>query len=163
MRRATKARQRARRCFCRHDTMSIDWIAFTPWRSLVGGILIGIAAALLVLFNGRAAGISGIVAGLLHPRYPDTAWRVAFVAGLVVAPIAYLLLDQSPVIDIDAGYPLLVGAGLLVGLGTRYGAGCTSGHGVCGISRLSPRSIVATIVFIAVGMLTVFVMRHALG
>jgi uncharacterized membrane protein YedE/YeeE len=163
MRRATEAQQRARCCIAGHDVMSIDWIAFTPWRSLVGGILIGLAAALLVLFNGRVAGISGIVGGLFHPRYPDTAWRMAFVAGLVVAPIAYLLLDQAPVIDIDAGYPLLVGAGLLVGVGTRYGAGCTSGHGVCGISRLSPRSIVATIVFIAVGMLTVFVMRHALG
>jgi len=143
--------------------MNIDWTAFTPWWSLLGGIVIGIAAAMLVLFNGRIAGISGIVAGILHPRYPDTGWRMAFVAGLVVAPVVYLLLDHAPSIDIDAGYPLLVGAGLLVGIGTRYGAGCTSGHGVCGISRLSPRSIVATIVFMAVGMLTVFVMRHALG
>jgi len=143
--------------------MTIDWIAFTPWWSLIGGILIGIAAALLVLFNGRVAGISGIVAGLLHPRHPDTAWRIAFVVGLVVAPIVYVLLDRAPMIVIDAGYPLLVAAGLLVGIGTRYGAGCTSGHGVCGISRLSPRSIVATIVFIVAGMLTVFVMRYALG
>ena len=143
--------------------MTIDWLAFTPWWSLLGGILIGVAAAMLVLFNGRVAGISGIVAGMLHPRYPDTAWRMAFVAGLVVAPIACLLLDRAPAIDIDASYPLLVAAGLLVGIGTRYGAGCTSGHGVCGISRRSPRSIVATITFIAVGMLTVFVVRHALG
>ena len=143
--------------------MTIDWIAFTPWWSLLGGVLIGIAAAVLVLFNGRIAGISGIVAGILHPRYPDTGWRMAFVAGLVAAPIVYLVIGRAPMIDIDASYPLLVGAGLLVGIGTRYGAGCTSGHGVCGISRLSPRSIVATIVFIAVGMLAVFVMRHALG
>jgi hypothetical protein len=143
--------------------MSIDWIAFTPWRSLVGGILIGLAAALLILFNGRVAGISGIVAGLLRPRDADIAWRVAFVAGLIVAPIAYLLVAGAPAIDIDADYTLLVAAGLLVGIGTRYGAGCTSGHGVCGISRLSPRSITATIVFIAVGMITVFVARHALG
>jgi len=143
--------------------MTIDWNAFTPWSSLLGGVGIGVAAALLVLFNGRVAGISGIVAGLLHPRFPDTRWRVAFVAGLVLAPIFFLLLDRAPVIDVDAGYPLLVAAGLLVGVGTRYGAGCTSGHGVCGISRLSPRSIVATIVFIAVGMLTVFIVRHVLG
>jgi uncharacterized membrane protein YedE/YeeE len=143
--------------------MTIDWIAFTPWWSLLGGVLIGIAAAVLILFNGRIAGISGIVAGILHPRYPDTGWRMAFIAGLLLAPVVYVLLDRAPQIDIDACYPLLVAAGLLVGLGTRYGAGCTSGHGVCGISRLSPRSILATVIFIAVGMLTVFVMRHALG
>jgi uncharacterized membrane protein YedE/YeeE len=143
--------------------MTIDWIAFTPWWSLLGGVLIGIAAAVLVFFNGRIAGISGIVAGILHPRYPDTGWRMAFVAGLVAAPIVYLVIGRAPMIDIDASYPLLVGAGLLVGIGTRYGAGCTSGHGVCGISRLSPRSMIATVVFIGFGMVTVFVMRHALA
>jgi uncharacterized membrane protein YedE/YeeE len=143
--------------------MTIDWIAFTPWWSLLGGVLIGIAAAVLILFNGRIAGISGIVAGILHPRYPDTGWRMAFVAGLVAAPIVYLVIGRAPMIDIDASYPLLVGAGLLVGIGTRFGAGCTSGHGVCGISRLSPRSMIATVVFIGFGMVTVFVMRHALA
>lgn len=144
--------------------MTIDWAAFTPWSALAGGAMIGLAAALFVLLNGRIAGISGIVAGLLGPRSEgDTAWRIAFIAGMVVAPLAWLLFSSLPVIQIDAGYPLLVAAGVLVGISVRYGAGCTSGHGVCGISRLSPRSLVATLCFMATGFATVFVVRHLIG
>jgi uncharacterized protein len=143
--------------------MSIDWNAFTPWASLAGGVLIGIAVAMLVLLNGRVAGISGIVGGLLRPVRGDTAWRVAFVLGLLSAPLAYALFAPWPAPRIDASFALLVLAGLLVGIGTRYGGGCTSGHGVCGVSRLSPRSLVATLAFMAAGFATVFVARHVLG
>ncbi len=140
--------------------MQIDWTHFTPWASLAGGILIGVAATMLVLLNGRIAGISGIVGGLLAPRRADVAWRVAFVAGLLAAPLAMASYAQAP--RIDAGVGTLVAAGLLVGLGTSYGSGCTSGHGVCGLSRLSPRSLVATLAFMAAGMATVFLERHLL-
>ena len=143
--------------------MTIDWSQFTPWASLSGGILIGIAAAMLVLFNGRVAGISGILGGVLIPRRSDIAWRVAFVAGLLAAPWAYLLFAPAVVPRIDAGFGTLIAAGLLVGLGTRYGSGCTSGHGVCGLSRLSPRSLVATGAFMAAGFATVFIVRHVIG
>lgn len=143
--------------------MSIDWNAYTPWSALGGGVLIGLAAAIFVLLNGRIAGISGILGGLIRPVRGDVAWRMAFVAGLVGAPLVYLLGADWPRPQIDAGYGALIAAGLLVGLGTRYGAGCTSGHGVCGVSRLSPRSLVATAVFIGVGFVTVFVMRHLLA
>ena len=143
--------------------MTIDWSHFTPWASLSGGILIGIAAAMLVLFNGRVAGISGILGGVLIPRQSDIAWRVAFVAGLLAAPWAYLLFAPAVVPRIDAGFGTLIAAGLLVGLGTRYGSGCTSGHGVCGLSRLSPRSLVATGAFMAAGFATVFIVRHVIG
>ncbi len=138
----------------------VDWQAFTPWASLAGGALIGLAAALLLWLNGRIAGISGIVGGLLRPVAGDRAWRVAFVLGLLLAPLAYGVVAALPVLQVDAGYGLLVLAGLLVGVGTRYGAGCTSGHGVCGLSRLSLRSLVATVTFMAVGFATVFVVRH---
>ena len=138
--------------------MTIDWTHFTPWTSLAGGLLIGLAAAMLVLFNGRIAGISGIVGGLLAARRGDTAWRVAFVLGLFAAPLVMLLYATAP--RIDAGAGTLVVAGLLVGLGTSYGSGCTSGHGVCGLSRLSPRSLVATFAFMGAGVATVFVARH---
>lgn len=140
--------------------MTIDWNAFTPWSSLGGGILIGTAAAMLILFSGRIAGISGIVGGLLKPARRDIAWRVAFVAGLVAAPFVYRLFLALPALRIDAGWVVLVVAGLLVGLGSRYGAGCTSGHGVCGLSRLSFRSLVATGTFMATGFVTVFLIRH---
>ena len=140
--------------------MSIDWGHFTPWSSLAGGVLIGIAAAMLVLLNGRIAGISGIVGGLLRPMAGDIAWRVAFVLGLLLAPVAVALFGRQPFPTIDAGFGALIVAGLLVGLGTSYGSGCTSGHGVCGLSRLSPRSLVATLAFMAAGMVTVFVLRH---
>jgi len=140
--------------------MQIDWTHFTPWASLAGGILIGVAAAMLVLLNGRIAGISGIVGGLLAPRRSDVAWRVAFVAGLLAAPLAMAFYPQAP--RIDAGLGMLVLAGLLVGVGTSYGSGCTSGHGVCGLSRLSPRSLVATLAFMGAGIATVFIARHLL-
>ncbi len=142
--------------------MTLDWNAFTPWSSLAGGMLIGLAAAMLVLLNGRIAGISGVVGGLLRPLRGDIAWRVAFVLGLVAAPWAYAAYTRLPALRIDASYGSLVLAGLLVGIGTRYGSGCTSGHGVCGLSRLSPRSLVATLVFMAAGFATVFVLRHLL-
>jgi uncharacterized membrane protein YedE/YeeE len=140
--------------------MTIDWSHFTPWASLAGGALIGLAAAMLVLFNGRVAGISGIVGGLLVPRRGEIAWRLAFVAGLLLAPLAMLLFGKPPTPRIDAGFGLLVIAGLLVGVGTSYGSGCTSGHGVCGISRLSPRSLIATAAFMGAGIVTVFIARH---
>lgn len=143
--------------------MSVDWNHFTPAAALAGGVLIGVAAALFVLLNGRIAGISGIVAGLLRPIAGDVAWRIAFVLGLVAAPSVYLAFAALPALRIDAGYGALVAAGLLVGIGTRYGAGCTSGHGVCGLSRLSVRSLVATVSFMGTGFATVFVMRHLLN
>ena len=140
--------------------MSIDWNAFTPWSSLIGGMLIGLAAAMFVLLNGRVAGISGVLGGLLTPVRGDVMWRVAFVGGIVVAPLAYSLFLTLPPVQIDANYAALVAAGLLVGVGTRYGAGCTSGHGVCGLSRLSLRSLAATAMFMGAGFATVFVLRH---
>ena len=143
--------------------MSIDWNAFTPWHALVGGLLIGLATAMFVLLNGRIAGISGVLGGLLKPLAGDLLWRVAFIAGLIVAPLVYTLVSVVPAVQIDAEYGALIAAGLLVGVGTRYGAGCTSGHGVCGLSRLSPRSLVATLVFMGAGFVTVFVMRHLLN
>jgi uncharacterized protein len=143
--------------------MTIDWTAFTPVSALAGGILIGTAAGLFVLLNGRIAGISGILGGLLRLQSGDLGWRIAFIAGLVLAPLAWLTVTPLPAIRIDADYPLLVIAGLVVGISTRYGAGCTSGHGVCGISQLSPRSIVATFSFMATGFATVFLVRHVLG
>jgi uncharacterized membrane protein YedE/YeeE len=143
--------------------MSIDWNHFTPLAAMAGGVLIGIAAAMFVLLNGRIAGISGVLGGLLRPVRGDSAWRVAFVLGLVGAPLVYLLFAALPKPQIDAGYGALILAGLLVGAGTRYGSGCTSGHGVCGLSRLSPRSLVATAAFMGAGFVTVFVARHLLG
>jgi uncharacterized membrane protein YedE/YeeE len=142
--------------------VSIDWTTFTPWSALAGGAIIGIAAMLFALFNGRVTGISGIVGGLLRPSFPDWTWRAAFLAGLIVAPIVYRLFAGPPDLTIAANYPTLVVAGILVGLGTRYGSGCTSGHGVCGLSRLSPRSLVATLAFMAAGFATVFATRHLL-
>ena len=144
--------------------MTIDLNAFTPWSALLGGGLIGAAAGLLLLFNGRIAGISGVLGGLLRPQaLGDGAWRVAFVAGLLLAPLAYLGFAAWPTVVVSASWDTLVLAGLLVGVGTRYGAGCTSGHGVCGISRLSPRSLAATACFMAAGFATVYVLRHLLG
>jgi len=142
--------------------MSIAWNAFTPATALIGGALIGAAAAAFVVFNGRIAGVSGILGGLLSPARGDIAWRAAFVAGLVAAPLAYGVFAALPAIRVDTDIAVLIVAGLLVGVGTRYGSGCTSGHGVCGISRLSPRSIVATLAFMAAGFATVFATRHLL-
>lgn len=143
--------------------MNIDWNAFTPWASLGGGALIGVAAAMFMLLNGRIAGISGVLGSLLKPVKGDLAWRVAFIAGLVLAPLPYLLLAEWPATQTDASFGALVLAGLLVGVGTRFGGGCTSGHGVCGLSRLSPRSAVATLVFMAAGFATVYAVRHLLA
>jgi uncharacterized membrane protein YedE/YeeE len=142
--------------------MTINWNAFTPWSALLGGMLIGLAAALFALLNGRIAGISGVLGGLLKPVRGDVGWRAAFVLGLVVAPLVYALFKALPAVQIEAGYGALIIAGLLVGVGTRYGSGCTSGHGVCGLSRLSPRSLMATATFMAAGFATVFVLRHLL-
>jgi uncharacterized protein len=141
----------------------IDWAHFTPWASSAGGMLIGVAAAMLLLLNGRIAGISGIVGGLLQPAAGDLAWRLMFVLGLVSAPVLYGLIVSPPPVRIDASGTTLVIAGLLVGAGTRYGSGCTSGHGVCGLSQLSPRSLVATLAFMATGFMTVLVVRHLLA
>ena len=143
--------------------MTIDSMHFTPWMSLAGGMLIGLAAALLVLLHGRIAGISGILGGMLRPSAGDTAWRALFLLGLVLAPFAWSTVRPLPELHIDAGTGMLVVAGLLVGVGTRYGAGCTSGHGVCGMARLSPRSIAATCTFVAVGFVTVWLVRHVLA
>ncbi len=141
--------------------MHIDWIHFTPWSALAGGMLIGLAAALLLLLGGRIAGISGILGGLLRPSSGDIAWRLLFLAGIVLAPAILTRLVAFPAARIDADGATLVLAGLLVGIGTRYGAGCTSGHGVCGVARLSPRSLAATATFVAAGFLTVWLLRHA--
>ncbi len=125
--------------------------------------MIGVAAALLLLFNGRIAGISGILGGLLGASRGDRLWRAMFVAGLLLAPLAWSVASQLPAMQIDAGWGTLVAAGLLVGIGTRYAAGCTSGHGVCGLSRLSPRSLAATACFMAAGFATVYLVRHVAG
>ena len=143
--------------------MTIDWIHFTPGMSLLGGVLIGISSALFILANGRIAGISGILGGLLSRKPGDIVWRIAFLLGLVAAPAAMFALTGPITATIEANTEVLVIAGLLVGIGTRYGAGCTSGHGVCGLSRLSPRSLVATLAFMGAGMAIVFVMRHLLA
>lgn len=143
--------------------MLIDWSHFTPWSSLAGGMTIGIAVAVFALLNGRIAGISGIVGGLFRLQTGDIGWRIAFVAGLVAAPLVWQLFHSLPTFQIDSGYGILALAGLIVGIGTRYGSGCTSGHGVCGLSRLSPRSIIATLAFMGTGFVTVYIMRHMLG
>jgi uncharacterized protein len=145
--------------------VTIDWIHFTPWLSLIGGLIVGIAAAIFILVNGRILGVSGILGGLLAPKSGDVGWRLAFVMGMLAAPvtIGFLLpVDYLHAPRIDAGYSAIVLAGLLVGYGTRLGSGCTSGHGVCGISRLSPRSLVATGTFMAAGFTIVFIIRHLL-
>lgn len=140
--------------------MTLNWTAFTPASALAGGVLIGLAAALLILLGGRIAGISGILGGLLRRVPGERAWRAAFIGGLVVSPWLYAALAAPLAPHIEAGWPTLLAAGLIVGIGTRYGAGCTSGHGVCGLSRLSWRSAVATATFMAAGFATVFVVRH---
>jgi uncharacterized membrane protein YedE/YeeE len=139
-------------------------IEFTPVSAIIGGLLIGGSAALLLLLNGRVAGISGILGGLLQRAGGDRGWRLAFVAGMMLAPLAYAAAGGVlPSVRIDAEAGLVVIAGLLVGFGTRLGAGCTSGHGVCGVGRASPRSLAATVTFMATAVLTVFVTRHLIG
>ncbi len=149
--------------------MTIDWHSFTPWTSLAGGLLIGLASALLILANGRIAGISGILAGLLECKKGETAWLFAFIAGLCFAP--RLLLSIAPERPVTGRltpatpgqWALLAAAGLLVGFGTRLARGCTSGHGVCGLARLSPRSLAAVTTFMAAAMLTVYISHHLAG
>jgi uncharacterized membrane protein YedE/YeeE len=144
--------------------MQIDWLAFSPGPAFLGGILLGIAAALYVILHGRILGISGIVSGLLSPKEGDVDWRFSLVLGLLSAPfIGSLLFGLQTLSVIDADWISIIIAGVLVGFGAIYGSGCTSGHGVCGLSRLSPRSLVATISFMSAGFLTVFLIRHVLG
>lgn len=142
--------------------MSIDWHNFTPWSALAGGALIGLAASLFAVMNGRVAGISGLLGSLLE-RGEGRGEKGLFLLGVLIAPLLWQLFSRLPEIQIDSGWLALTVAGLLVGVGTRYGAGCTSGHGVCGLSRLSPRSLAATLSFMAAGFATVFVLRHLLG
>jgi len=143
--------------------MTIDWLHFTPWLSLVGGILLGLASAAFILVNGRILGISGILGGLLSPRVGDIGWRIAFLLGMAASPWVASLIFPEGLMEaprIETGYAAIAIAGLLVGFGTRYGSGCTSGHGVCGLSRLSPRSLVSTLTFMGLGFATVYVVRH---
>ena len=147
--------------------MSIYWEAFTPWSSLAGGVLIGLAAALMVVLLGRIAGISGILGGLLQGSTWRSAsqrgWRVAFVVGMLGAPLLWQIFAPLPAMQMPSNPVVIIVAGLLVGFGTRLGSGCTSGHGVCGLSRLSIRSLAATLMFMATGVVTVFVMRHVVA
>jgi uncharacterized protein len=137
---------------------------FTPVSAAIGGTLIGLSAVLLMALTGRVAGVSGIVAGLINPQTSDRAWRAAFVGGLVAAPIAVTLLgDAVPAPQLPGSYITIVAGGLLVGFGSRLGSGCTSGHGICGIARLSPRSIVATLVFMMAAIVVVALTHHALA
>lgn len=137
---------------------------FLPVEGLVGGLILGTAASVFVVFAGRVAGISGIVGGTLFVRGADLAWRLAFIAGLIVGPLVVELVTAAPVsVRVPSSFVGLVVAGLLVGFGTRLGSGCTSGHGVCGIARLSPRSLAATGIFMVTGIATVFVVRHVMG
>ena len=145
--------------------MNIDWTHFTPFSSLTGGIILGIASAIFILVNGRILGSSGIVGGLFPPKLGDTFWRIAFLLGFAAAPMVFHAVVPAQYITpprIDATDWMVVIAGLLVGIGTRYASGCTSGHGVCGLSRLSPRSLVATASFMSAGFITVYVMRHVI-
>ena len=143
--------------------MNLDWLHFTPWASLSGGVLLGVASAIFILLNGRILGISGILGGLLPPKVGDSLWRVAFLLGMFAAPLVFTSLAPAGFAStprIDATEWTVVAAGLLVGIGTRYASGCTSGHGVCGLSRMSPRSLVATLSFMGAGFATVYLLRH---
>ncbi len=145
--------------------LSVIQTAFTPWQSLAGGILIGLASVLLMLSLGRIMGATGILAGVLTPFvHPDTGWRLTILAGMVSGPLALMVLTGSmPAVDVPVSMPMLVLGGFLVGIGVTYGSGCTSGHGVCGMARLSRRSIVATLTFMVTTGLTVYITRHVLG
>jgi uncharacterized membrane protein YedE/YeeE len=143
--------------------MNIDGNHFTPWASLIGGLLLGVASAVFILIKGRILGISGILGGLLPPKVGDISWRVAFLLGMLAAPTVFMTLAPAGFASeprIDAGFWTVIVAGLLVGIGTRYASGCTSGHGVCGLSRLSPRSLVATLSFMGAGFFIVYIVRH---
>ena len=143
--------------------MTIDWLHFTPWSALAGGALIGLAASLFVIFNGRIAGISGLLGSLLARGGEGRGEKALFLLGLLLAPLLWQVFSVLPVIEFQGGWLSLLLAGLLVGVGTRYGAGCTSGHGVCGLSRLSPRSLAATLSFMGAGFAIVFLLRHVLA
>ncbi|MDY7067296.1 hypothetical protein PsexTeo8_37720 [Pseudomonas extremaustralis] len=143
--------------------MTVDWINFTPWSSLAGGALIGLAASLFAVGNGRIAGISGLIGSVLQRGSEGVSEKALFLLGLLVAPLLWGLFAVLPLIEFQSGWLGLILAGVLVGVGTRYGSGCTSGHGVCGLSRLSPRSMAATLCFMFSGFVTVFVLRHLLG
>jgi uncharacterized membrane protein YedE/YeeE len=143
--------------------MNLDWLHFTPWASLSGGVLLGVASAMFILLNGRILGISGILGGLLPPKAGDSVWRVAFLLGMFAAPLVFNALAPagfSSTPRIDATELSVILAGLLVGIGTSYSSGCTSGHGICGLSRMSPRSLVATLSFMGAGFITVYLLRH---
>ncbi|MGA6097246.1 YeeE/YedE family protein [Stutzerimonas marianensis] len=142
--------------------MMIDWLQFSPWSALAGGLLIGLSAGAFIVLNGRVAGISGLIGGLLDGS-EGRAERGLFLLGLVLAPLLWRMFAVLPSVHFEVDWPMLTLAGLLVGFGARYGSGCTSGHGVCGIARLSLRSSVATLVFMAAGFVTVYVVRHLLG
>lgn len=133
---------------------------FTPVSALIGGVLIGVAASILILFNGRVAGISGIVRGIFFGEKNEKRWRFIFLIGLLISPFIYSLFATLPSLEISNNYAKIAIAGLLVGFGTPLGSGCTSGHGVCGIARLSRRSIVATLVFMAAAIVTVYLTKH---
>jgi uncharacterized protein len=143
--------------------MTLDWAHFTLFQSLAGGLLIGLAAGALVLGMGRILGAAGIVGGIVDPRPGDVGWRASLILGLLLAPTALSFLTTLKAPAIESSWPTLIAAGLLVGFGTRLGSGCTSGHGICGVSRLSPRSIAATALFMASGFATVFIIRHVLS
>jgi uncharacterized membrane protein YedE/YeeE len=143
--------------------MVINWEQFTPWLSLIGGAVIGLAASFLILFNGRIAGISSIAGNLLSPPKKQEAWRWFFIAGLLLSAILYKLSAGFPPTQYPSNWVVLVVAGLLVGFGSRLGSGCTSGHGICGLSRLSLRSLVATLVFMSTAAITVYIARHLIG
>lgn len=146
--------------------VTIDWVNFTPWLSLAGGLLIGLATLMLMYFKGRVAGISGVIGSLMQVKNTPPghfSWRIAFVLGLVLSSAIYGLFAVMPASEINANYGLIVLAGLLVGFGTRMGSGCTSGHAVCGLSRLSVRSIAATFSFMASGFVTAYIVFHVLG
>ena len=138
----------------------INWAEATPIHSLVGGVLIGVAASILILFNGKIAGISGILGGVLKFKAEDVGWRLLFLLGLLVSPVIYSIFFALPKVTVHSGHWTVLTAGLLVGLGARYGSGCTSGHGICGLSRLSVRSLVATITFMLAGVVTVYITHH---
>ncbi|MGE6391223.1 YeeE/YedE family protein [Psychrobacter pacificensis] len=142
-------------------SIQIDWQAFTPI-SLVGGLMLGVATVILLLGIGRIAGISGIFSSLLKPKRVEM-WQILFILGLVISPVLYRLARPLPNVEISTSLPLLIAAGLLVGFGTRLGSGCTSGHGICGNARLSPRSLAATVTFMLLGIVTVYIGHHVLG
>ena len=138
----------------------INWTEATPINSLAGGMLIGVAVSILILFNGKIAGISGILGGVLKFKAEDFGWRLLFLLGLLISPVIYSIFFALPKVTLYSGHWTVLTAGLLVGLGTRYSSGCTSGHGICGISRLSTRSLVATITFMLAGIVTVYITHH---